>query len=154
MQHIYNRLRALTCAAQIQQVTNPYEGGRDYRLRALTRERETTGYELLHTDNRLRARACSTNSECFSAAAHGAGPARETTGHAKDNRLIDSCITQLKAQGPSRTCNESKKEEEQQVTSPYLDNRLRALTYTTGYDPLLRQQVTSPYSDNMLRALT
>ena len=27
-------------------------------------------------------------------------------------RLIDSCITQLKAQGPSRTCNESKKEEE------------------------------------------
>ena len=30
-------------------------------------------------------------------------------------RLIDSCITQLKAQGPSRTCNESKegKEEEE-----------------------------------------
>ena len=27
-------------------------------------------------------------------------------------RLIDSCITQLKAQGPSRTCNESKEEEE------------------------------------------
>jgi len=27
-------------------------------------------------------------------------------------RLIGSCITQLKAQGPSRTCNESKKEEE------------------------------------------
>ena len=27
-------------------------------------------------------------------------------------RLIDSCITQLKAQAPSRTCNESKKEEE------------------------------------------
>jgi len=26
-------------------------------------------------------------------------------------RLIDSCITQLKAQGPSRTCNESNKEE-------------------------------------------
>jgi len=26
--------------------------------------------------------------------------------------LIDSCITQLKAQGPSRTCNESKGEEE------------------------------------------
>ena len=25
---------------------------------------------------------------------------------------IDSCITQLKAQGPSRTCNESKEEEE------------------------------------------
>jgi len=27
-------------------------------------------------------------------------------------RLIDSCITQLQAQGPSRTCNESKEEEE------------------------------------------
>ena len=26
-------------------------------------------------------------------------------------RLIDSCITQLKAQGPSRTCNESQEEE-------------------------------------------
>ena len=26
-------------------------------------------------------------------------------------RLIDSCITQLKAQGPSRNCNESKEEE-------------------------------------------
>ena len=26
-------------------------------------------------------------------------------------RRIDSCITQLKAQGPSRTCNESKEEE-------------------------------------------
>ena len=25
-------------------------------------------------------------------------------------RLIDSCITQLKAQGPSRTCNDSKEE--------------------------------------------
>ena len=28
-------------------------------------------------------------------------------------RLIDSCISQLKAQGPSRTCNESKEEEEE-----------------------------------------
>ena len=26
-------------------------------------------------------------------------------------RLIDSCITQLKAQGPSRSCDESKEEE-------------------------------------------
>ena len=32
-------------------------------------------------------------------------------------RLIDSCITQLKAQGPSRTCNESKEEEEGGRTS-------------------------------------
>jgi len=28
-------------------------------------------------------------------------------------RLIDSCITQLKAQEPPRTCNESKEEEEE-----------------------------------------
>ena len=28
-------------------------------------------------------------------------------------RLIDSCITQLKGQGPFRTCNESKEEEEE-----------------------------------------
>jgi len=27
-------------------------------------------------------------------------------------RPVDSCITQLKAQGPSRTCNESKEKEE------------------------------------------
>ena len=26
-------------------------------------------------------------------------------------RRMDSCVTQLKAQGPSRTCNESKEEE-------------------------------------------
>ena len=36
-------------------------------------------------------------------------------------RLIDSCITQLKAQGPARTCNESREEEEvvaRRVASP------------------------------------
>jgi len=31
-------------------------------------------------------------------------------------RLIDSCITQLKAQGPSRTCNESKEEEKKKAS--------------------------------------
>ena len=31
-------------------------------------------------------------------------------------RLIDSCITQLQAQGPSGTCNESKEEEESRVS--------------------------------------
>ena len=30
-------------------------------------------------------------------------------------RLIDSCITQLKAQGPSRTCNESKEKKKHRV---------------------------------------
>jgi len=29
--------------------------------------------------------------------------------------LVDSCITQLKAHGPSRTCNESNEEEEKKV---------------------------------------
>ena len=32
-------------------------------------------------------------------------------------RLLDSCITQLKAQGPFRTCNESKEEEEEEQYS-------------------------------------
>ena len=30
-------------------------------------------------------------------------------------RLIDSCITQLKAHGPSRACNESEEEEKKQT---------------------------------------
>jgi hypothetical protein len=30
-------------------------------------------------------------------------------------RLIDSCIIQLQAQGPSRTCNESQEEEEEEL---------------------------------------
>ena len=34
-------------------------------------------------------------------------------------RMIDSCISQLEAQGPSRTCNESK-EEEGEVDDPCL----------------------------------
>jgi len=29
-------------------------------------------------------------------------------------RLVDSCITRLEAQGPSRTCNASKEEEEEE----------------------------------------
>ena len=33
-------------------------------------------------------------------------------------RLIDSCITQLKALGPSRTCNESKEKEEEHLVLP------------------------------------
>jgi len=34
---------------------------------------------------------------------------------ARHRRLIDSCITHLKAQGPSRICNESREEEEGRV---------------------------------------
>jgi len=33
-------------------------------------------------------------------------------------RLIDVCITQLKVQGPSRTCNESKEEETKGLKAP------------------------------------
>ena len=46
-------------------------------------------------------------------------------------RLIDSCVTQLKAQGPSRTCNESKEEEEVvhspevNLTNNYRESRQR-----------------------------
>ena len=35
-------------------------------------------------------------------------------------RLIDSWFTQLKAQGPLRTCNESKEEEEEESLNPKL----------------------------------
>ena len=40
-----------------------------------------------------------------------------------DLRLIDSCITQLKAQGPSRTYTESKDEEEEGVALRCLKHR-------------------------------
>jgi len=33
-------------------------------------------------------------------------------------RLIDNCITQLEAEGPSRTCNENKEEEERVLQRP------------------------------------
>ena len=36
-------------------------------------------------------------------------------------RLIDSCITQLKAQGLPRTCNESKEEEKTHVDDDALE---------------------------------
>jgi len=35
-------------------------------------------------------------------------------------RLIDSCITQLKAQRPSRSCNESTEEEEEALLLEFL----------------------------------
>jgi len=34
---------------------------------------------------------------------------------------IDSCITQLEAQGPSRTCNESQEEEEEEEAPEWCD---------------------------------
>ena len=49
-------------------------------------------------------------------------------------RLIDSCITQLKAQGPSRTCNESKEEEVSRCASPARERRrVRARARPLGF---------------------
>ena len=39
-------------------------------------------------------------------------------------RLIDSCITQLTAQGPSRTCNESNDEEEDSIPGSRLGAKI------------------------------
>ena len=41
-------------------------------------------------------------------------------------RLIDSCITQLKAQGPSRTWNERKEEEDMRVQEAFGFRRVSA----------------------------
>ena len=47
------------------------------------------------------------------------------------SRLIDSCIAQLKAQGPSRTCDECKEEEEENIRelriAPIVSNRAETL---------------------------
>jgi len=45
-------------------------------------------------------------------------------------RLIDSCITRLKAQGHSRTSNESKEEEEEQGCEP---DRLKSICEYDSY---------------------
>ena len=53
-------------------------------------------------------------------------------------RHIDSCITQLKAQGPSRTCNESKEEEEdtphptQRTTKGFLEQPVSEQSIALG----------------------
>jgi len=54
------------------------------------------------------------------------------------SRLIDSCISQLKAQGPSGTCNESKEEgEEDNCPHGQGGGRLRPFTSTVDSYPLL-----------------
>ena len=47
-------------------------------------------------------------------------------------RIIDSCITQLKAQGPSRTCNQSQEEEEEEGLG--MGRRPPALEVAIGQD--------------------
>ena len=49
-------------------------------------------------------------------------------------RLIDSCITQLEAQGPSRTCTESKEEEEEEA---YRVRRRGSVALRFGLPPIL-----------------
>ena len=53
-------------------------------------------------------------------------------------RLIDSCITQLKAQGPSRTCNESKEEEEEEEV--YQKAELHGVVFLLLREPLLPRE--------------
>jgi len=73
-------------------------------------------------------------------------------------RLIDSCITRLKAQGHCRTCDESKYKEEEEGcpgrsslglpdSSSVAMLKERGERETTGYEPFERE------SDNRLRAL-
>ena len=64
-------------------------------------------------------------------------------------RRIDSCITQLKAQGPSRTCNESKEEEEEDTTD------LCAPAMTTRHAcalPRVQEQGSGACSIELLRS--
>ena len=50
-------------------------------------------------------------------------------------RLIDSCITQLKAQGPSRICNASKEEEKKKRLRPETKHRFFSIFFTPVTGP-------------------
>jgi len=63
----------------------------------------STSPVLLEMRQQLQISICAVHRKSDSGTLHAHGSLR----------LIDSCITQLKAQGPSRTCNESKEEEEE-----------------------------------------
>jgi len=56
-------------------------------------------------------------------------------------RLVDSCITQLKAQGPSRTCNESKEEEDHGFPHTYTEAFSRGTLKRT---PLYKIKTLNP----------
>ena len=68
----------------------------------------------------------------------GALPATRTSSTLLHLRLTDSCITQLKAQGPSRTCNESKEGKTARcfgvLVEPLSAHFLRILVYLVIYD--------------------
>ena len=55
---------------------------------------------------------CSISGRCLLVYIIGTQSGRGATFLGSYLRLIDSCITQIKAQGPSRTCDESKEEDE------------------------------------------
>ena len=62
------------------------------------------------------------------------GPGAKQVGSAEGGsylRLIDSCITQLKAQGPSRTCNESKEEEAEEAQRMWCGVQDRRLVHAS-----------------------
>jgi len=65
-------------------------------------------------------------------------------------RLIDSCITQLEAQGPSRTCNESK-EEEEVFQQPHLPRGGGSVDRGTSL--IRKRHPLGPYSRAMPRLL-
>jgi len=69
----------------------------------------------------------------FPEAEEESGEGRTSSEEGSYLRLIDSCITQLKAQGPSRTCNESKEEEEEDFL-----RRVRAVLLVVLQEQLLR----------------
>ena len=64
-------------------------------------------------------------------------------------RLADSCITQLKAQGPSRTCNESKEEEEALSNGSEAGSYLKLIDFV--YHSTLGLRVIKKKSNSGLR---
>jgi len=67
-------------------------------------------------------------------------------------RLIDFCITQRKAQGPSRTCNESKEEEEEEEEDSNVERtRCRPVIVESSSSSLLLSSLES--SDTMSMSL-
>jgi len=60
-------------------------------------------------------------------------------------RLIDSCITQLKAQGPYRTCNESKEEKK------LLEEDRSALLSAATHRDLNKVDMTKDISGDMTK---
>jgi len=68
------------------------------------------GWDLLNTMKRVLKKKKRSRQSCR--AFHKGSTLTSRKASPKSTR-IDSCITQLKAQGPSRTCNESKEEEEE-----------------------------------------